>query len=297
LTAADYIAKWDGTNWSALGDDGSSGGSLTAGVNALAVSGTDLYVGGWFSNVKNGITSLTAADYVAKWDGTNWSALGDDGSSGGSLNGALSALAVSGTDLYVGGWFTNVNNGGSLLTAADFVAKWDGINWSALGNDGGGTPNGSLSSGVLALAVSGNNLYVGGEFTDVNNNGTILPEGDYVAKVQAAQPTAVTLANFSARFNAKKQVVRVKWVTGTEIQVVGFNVWRQVKSAENPVPRAWKQINKQLLAAKNAGGIAGASYSHSYKKVQPGKRYSYRVEIVKTDGTSEWSDVIKVKIP
>ncbi|MCC7163013.1 MAG: hypothetical protein IT331_11005, partial [Anaerolineae bacterium] len=182
LTAADYIAKWDGTNWSALGNDGSSGGSLNAVVNALAVSGTDLYVGGRFTDVNNGGSLLTAADYVAKWDGTNWSALGNDGSSGGSLNNWVNALAVSGNNLYVGGEFTDVNNGGSLFTAADYVAKWDGTNWSALGNDGGSTPNGSLNFSINAIAVSGTDLYVGGGFTDVNNGGSLLTAADYIAK-------------------------------------------------------------------------------------------------------------------
>ena len=39
------------------------------------------------------------------------------------------ALAVSGTDLYAGGCFTTA--GGS---AANYIAKWNGSAWSALGS-------------------------------------------------------------------------------------------------------------------------------------------------------------------
>jgi len=110
-------------------------------VFALAVSGTDLYVGGIF----------TTAGNIAKWDGANWSALGT-GVSGPPYVRTVSALAVLGTHLYVGGTFTSA--GGS---AVNNIAQWDGTGWSALGS--------GMNGPVLALAVLGTNLYVGGGFT------------------------------------------------------------------------------------------------------------------------------------
>ena len=134
IGAADYIAKWDGTNWSALGYGNSpSNGSLNAAVNALAVIGTDLYVGGSFQDVNNYGTALTAADRIAKWDGSNWSAVGNGSGTQGSIGNTVNALAVVGTDLFIGGSFLDVNNSGVTLGAADKVAMWDGSNWSALG--------------------------------------------------------------------------------------------------------------------------------------------------------------------
>jgi len=183
LGAADYIAKWDGTDWSALGSDGLLNGSLNNAVTALAVDGGSLYVGGQFTNVNNRGTVMGTADYIAKWDGSDWSSLGSDGSLNGSLNGHVYALAVDGLrNLYVGGAFTNVNNNGTLLGDADYIARWNTVagDWSALGSDGAG--NGSLNSAVRALVVDGGaNLYVGGYFSDVNNNGTALGAADYVA--------------------------------------------------------------------------------------------------------------------
>src|ERR1041384_66215 len=112
---ANSIAKWNGTNWSALG----SGLQLNdnwAFVYALAVSGNDLYAAGRFTTAGG-----VAANSIAKWDGTNWSALGSELAGGIVDPTYVLALAVSGSHLYAGGTFTTA--GGN---AANCVAKWDG---------------------------------------------------------------------------------------------------------------------------------------------------------------------------
>src|SRR5438445_1328098 len=67
---ANSIAKWDGTNWSALGS-GLQFNNGWAVVYALAVSGTELYAAGRFT-----LAGGVAVNSIAKWNGTNWSALG-----------------------------------------------------------------------------------------------------------------------------------------------------------------------------------------------------------------------------
>ncbi|TAL29479.1 MAG: hypothetical protein EPN93_21525 [Spirochaetes bacterium] len=137
-----YIAKWDGTSWSALGT------GMGAAVYALEVDGSgNLYAGGSFTTA-GGAT----ANRIAKWDGSSWSALGT------GMGAAVYALAVDGSDnLYAGGSFTTA--GGST---ASCIAKWDGSSWSALGS---GISNASGPANVFALAVDGSgNLYAGGSF-------------------------------------------------------------------------------------------------------------------------------------
>jgi len=114
---------------------------MNGGVAALAVSGSNLYAGGSFTTAGGHV-----AKYIAKWDGSSWSALGS------GIDGEVHALAVSGTDVYAGGGFTRA---GGL--AATSIAKWDGTKWSAL--DSG------MNNVVSALAVSGSDLYAGGAFT------------------------------------------------------------------------------------------------------------------------------------
>jgi hypothetical protein len=144
-TAANYIANWDGSSWSALGS------GVDDYVFALAVSGRDVYVGGVFTTAGG-----TAANYIAKWDGSNWSALGSGISAPSDYpyyGGRVSALAVSGNDLYAGGYFTTA--GGSVAIS---IASWSAGTWSALGS---GISGGS----VRALALLGSDLFAGGDFT------------------------------------------------------------------------------------------------------------------------------------
>lgn len=187
---ADYLARWDGSLWSAVGHNGSGDGSLSAFVKTLAVSGSDLYIGGAFTNVTDNGVTLTAADYIARWDGANWHGLGSNGAANGALNHGVWAIALGGGgELYAGGGFTNVNNNGVVLPTADYVARWDGADWTALGDNGAGT--GSLNSDVYSLLVVGNDVYMGGTFTDVNNQGTILTAADYLVRWDGANWTAL----------------------------------------------------------------------------------------------------------
>jgi hypothetical protein len=133
-TAANRIAKWNGSSWTALGS-----GITNGGVNALVVSGGELYAGGWFTKAGGG-----AANFITKWDGNSWVALGS------GVSAAVTALAVSGRDIYAGGFFNTAGNVWALG-----IAKWDGNNWTSLGTIGS----------VLTLAVSGCDLYAGGDFT------------------------------------------------------------------------------------------------------------------------------------
>jgi hypothetical protein len=155
---ANNIAKWNGTSWSALGSG--LGGAPLEGlpdVMALAVfddgGGDALYAGGYFTTAGG-----VAANCIAKWNGTSWSAL-EGGVSGGLSLPFISALAVfddgSGEALYASGAFTAAGG-----VAADFIARWDGTGWSALGS--------GIPGGAYALTVfddgSGDALYAGGEF-------------------------------------------------------------------------------------------------------------------------------------
>jgi hypothetical protein len=146
-----YIAKWDGSNWSALGSG--MGGGVLRFVNSMAVSGTNLYAGGLFSWATNSGGASVTVSNIAKWNGAAWTNL----SSGLTFNLGANSLAVSGNDLYAGGSFQFA--GGNPASA---LAKWDGTNWTALGS---GVAGGSPPT-VYALTVAGNDLYVGGAFTN-----------------------------------------------------------------------------------------------------------------------------------
>ncbi|MHB8520852.1 MAG: beta strand repeat-containing protein [Limisphaerales bacterium] len=163
---ATNIAKWDGTQWLALG------AGLDGPVNALAYANGVLYVGGTFTHAG----SVQAVE-VARWNGNSWSDLGV-GVHGGF--GVVSALAVDGPNVYVGGQFLNAggtnNVFGGLSGGLDVanLARWDGQQWSALGggiNGAVSSPFGSSPPLVATLAVQNGSLFVGGLFTQAGSVG------------------------------------------------------------------------------------------------------------------------------
>ncbi len=184
------IAKWDGSDWSPLGDgveclgaefpggmlqpgDGEDkgifppprGSCLDASVIALAVyddgTGPALFVGGVF-DLAGGVPVAN----IAKWDGTSWSDVGlgtDD---------TVESMVVYddglGEDLYIGGEFDFV--GGGLL--ATHIAQWDGTDWSDVG---GGTDDDVETLGTFDDGT-GEVLIAGGEFNDAGG-----VAADYIA--------------------------------------------------------------------------------------------------------------------
>lgn len=174
-TSARFVAKWDGSAWSALGN-GLDGG----GVYAMTLGGSDLYAGGGVYRIcANAICdSGTGISNLARWSltGAAWTPVAT------GVTGQVFALETLGTDVYVGGEFTQVcgTNCASGNTTVNYIAKWNGASWSALGS--------GLSHAVLDLYVNGNNLYVGGAFTSVCGN--------------TACTTGNTTANHIAKWNS-----------------------------------------------------------------------------------------------
>jgi hypothetical protein len=147
------IARWNGASWSHLGPPGDN--AISGIVNELAVfdggGGPELVASGSF-----GLTGYQHVDYIAKWNGSSWSPLG---------NGLASrAYALCVFD----------DGGGSALYAAatphgspevSQVIRWDGSSWSTLP----GSP--TANAAILALQVfddgGGPALYVAGAFTSI----------------------------------------------------------------------------------------------------------------------------------
>jgi hypothetical protein len=154
IAQADFVADWTGgTSWVALGSNsGGANGALNNRVRGLAISGSDLYVVGDFTNVADN----NAADKVAHWTGSAWAALGA-GSFFGEGNVSLYAVALDGPWVFVGGGFVNANG----QAKADGIAAFKGSSWTNVGTDAAGT-NGPAPGGLFALRVVGASLYAGG---------------------------------------------------------------------------------------------------------------------------------------
>ena len=138
---ANDAARWDGASWSALAIGPGSGLNDKVLAAASLPSG-EIVVGGDFT-VAGGIF----ANFIARWDGTSWSALGA------GMNDRVNVLtALPNGDLVAGGRFTTAGG-----VSASHIARWDGVAWSPFGT--------GMDNSVTALAVLPNgDLVAGGVF-------------------------------------------------------------------------------------------------------------------------------------
>jgi hypothetical protein len=188
--------------WSTLGTGSSNG--VSGYVLALAVVGNEVYVGGGFTSA-GGVSANSVARFNTQTN--TWSSLGTGSSNG--VNGGVRALAVVGNEVYVGGGFTSAGG----VSAID-VARFNPLTntWSSLGT---GSQNGVFGGNVHALAVVGNEVVVGGDFTLAG--GVIA---NYVARFNTLTNTWSTLGTGSS--SGVNYWVRALAVVGNEVVVGGL---------------------------------------------------------------------------
>jgi trimeric autotransporter adhesin len=142
--SAGYIACWNSVSnsWRALGEG--VGNTLIEQAVTLAALGDTVYAAGPIHTA-----GTNKAHNVAAWTGTNWLVIEP------GLAGSATASAVAGSNYYVAGQFYIAS------VQATNLACWNGSNWSALPTLYDAATNPAV---ITALAGSGNQLYVAGNF-------------------------------------------------------------------------------------------------------------------------------------
>ena len=146
-------------------------------VTALAVSGSTVYLGGSFTGA-NAINGSLTRNRAAAVDATTGAATAWNP----DANGTVTALAVTGSTVYLGGNFTGPNaiNGSLTRNRAAAVDATTGVATAW---------NPDANCGVNALAVSGSTVYLGGCFSGANAiNGSLTR--NRLAAVDATTGTA-----------------------------------------------------------------------------------------------------------
>jgi RHS repeat-associated protein len=185
------VARLDKANnkWVSVGN-----GVLNGCVYAITAVGDDIYIGGSFTNAGGD----NAANYIARLVSGTWTHVGSGIQSRFSDSGepdigihyirrkydemlygvpAVLTLAACQTNLFVGGSFTSA--GGN--TNANGIAIWNGFEWSTIGAGVGmssmhfsslGVPDVPVTNIVVTtITPHGDRVFVGGQFTNVYNDG------------------------------------------------------------------------------------------------------------------------------
>lgn len=114
-----------------------------------------------------------------------------------------------------------------------------------------------------AVTISGGDVLYA-DFGFYNPNGT---------------PTAVTLASFTA--TPGEGHVLLEWGTASEIDNIGFNLYRSTDPDEGYIP-----LNETLIPSQAPGSMLGAYYAYADSAVEAGLIYYYKLEDMDAHGVA-----------
>ena len=168
--------------------------------------------------------------------------------------------------------------------------------WSTLSNRyEGGLPGDSYTERSLPLgAQAGKTIRLRFRFNSDALSASPPQGGPYLGwfiddiVVSGVVPTAVTVASFTATA-ARGKGVEVTWKTASEVDAVGFNVWRY--SGGKGV-----KVNRTLIAAKASVRAGGATYRLVDRHARPGVAYTYKLQVVNKNGLRAWKASTSVRV-
>ena len=215
-------------------------------VNSLAISGSTVYIGGYFRRVG----SLTR-NYLAAVDATTGLATAWDP----NPDGLVSAMAFSGPTLYIGGGFSKIGNQNRSGIAALDLATGAPTSWNPQAGGGGQYYDqfGQILSDrpfpplVLTLLVSDGVVYAGGDFTTLG--------GQTRCRIAAIDPTTgMPLAGFNTGANGTVYALALSGstlYTGGDFTSAG-GVNRAHLAAIDPATGAATAWNPDVITSSSA---------------------------------------------
>jgi trimeric autotransporter adhesin len=261
--------SWDGSTLSPLGFGTNSATSDVPGGYTIINSGSQIYIGGQFSEGRNTATSSEIVSNIARWDGSQWHPL----SAGNAANASVHALHARAGSVYAAG---NFNTLGNILSP--LVGAWNG-SWSATR-----VPFGSTAGTGTAFASSATELYLTGAYR--LDFGITAGTARYTGT--AWQALAATGVGFNDRIRAAAIKGSNLYVGGTFTSIGGVaanNIARWDGTAWNALGAG---VNGNVNAIEPAFGannsiLVGGDFTLA------GGLSAFR--IARWDGTATWSAI------
>jgi hypothetical protein len=115
-----------------------------------------------------------------------------------------------------------------------------------------------------------------------NPNGFQIPATTTNGVINVYTPTSAGVTEFGGARVGNTQA-RLTWTTGSEIDLLGFNVWR----SENE-DAGYTQRNSALIPTRSPGEIVSNAYELLDGGLAQAKTYYYRLEVIRAVGDAEW---------
>jgi len=240
---ADELAVWNNSNFTDIANASSGVDPFNFGeVHAISGYGPDLYIGGyWFNSPATPFTGPNAGDNILRWNGS-WNTLGQRSTGDGAIQATVFALVANSTGVVAGGQFSATADDITTKYLAEYnlaTNTWSDVHSSA--ND--------INGEVHALFQSGNNLYVGGDFTDAFG----MTPADYFIQWNGSQWIAPGGGNSESAIKA-----RVHTIVGSGSNVYVGGNFINVGVGANAIPTGdrlakWNGTSWSSLGSNGTG--------------------------------------------
>lgn len=298
--STNYIARWNGSTWSAMGNlivfmaadglyandtalfigdggrvrwwnggaiqllTGNASSSFNSTAYSIAHFRDTLYAGGFFS---------TPFARIARWNGTQYESL----TSG--CNAQVSALIPFADHLFVGGNFTVA--GDSLV---NHTALWDGSAWHKMGA--------GVNNDVFTHCLFQDTLYIGGRFTMANGQAV-----SRVAKWNGSQWVRVggTLNDYVTAMTVYRDQLYIggAFTTPSHIARLEGNAWVPVGAGCNDNVRTMEVYHDSLFVGGSfalAGGIPALRIAKWHTPAAPQAAFSVEFPLLCPEGCTGFLD-------
>ena len=112
--------------------------------------------------------------------------------------------------------------------------------------------------------------------------------GDIMTRENCSGPTSVELASLNASVSGLD--VRLEWQTSSEIDLVGFHVWRSKEADTN----GYSRITEQVIQAQG-GPTQSVNYELVDADLEAGRTYFYKLEAIDASGESTFHGPISAE--
>jgi hypothetical protein len=116
----------------------------------------------------------------------------------------------------------------------------------------------------------------------------LAPHGQYIETLHDAAPGPTAVVFRAASASRTRAGVRVRWRTGSESRLLGFNLYREQNGKR-------VRMNRAVIPSAFAGGIVARSYSWLDRRAPRRGVLRYWLEAVSVSGTRSWHGPIAAR--